>query len=290
VPRLGPTVLPQLLRALESDSESESQWASQLLRRADVTEVTTRLHKLLVTASRCDAVKARALAILADLGVSPPQEVSLRDPEQFIAQSVDELLQTIQSADDLRRTTDDLLTTVPTDELLPVLREVVRHGGEMGTALLEAVLLDARTPDTVAAELIPLTRPSREVTPRQTTKPVALPSLSAHSARPLRKALPMVRHPSRRMLLDALPVRRQSAPLRPRPVVDMKLTAASAALSSAHYDEAVKLLEQIVAEKPEHKPSWLHLAVAYSALAQHRQAARCFRRAMGLRTASRRRS
>jgi len=282
-------VLPQLLRALASDIEPESQWAGQLLRRADVTEVTTRLHKLLGMSSRGDAVKARALAILADLGVSPPREVSLHDPEQFIAQSVDELLLTIRSADDLRRTTDDLLTTVPTNELLPVLREVVCHGAEMGMALLEAVLLDPRTPDVVAAELIPLTRPSREVTPRPPVKPVALPSLSAHSARSMRKAPPMGRHPSRRMLLDALPVRRQSAPLRPRPVVDKQLTAALAALHSAHYDEAVKLLEQIVAEKPEHKPSWLHLAVAYSALAQHRQAARCFRRAMGLRTASRRR-
>ena len=282
----GSAVFPQLLRALGSSSESEAEWAGQLLRRTNLTEVTTRLHQLLTMPAGQDAVKARALAILADLGVSPPSDVSLRDPEQFIARSVAELLATIASADDLRRTTDDLLTAVPADELPAVLREVVRHGGEMGAALLEAVLLDGRTPDAIVAELIPLTRPTRKPVPRL-RQIVQLPVPSSQQPR---RVLPVGRTPSRRMLLDALPVRRKSATARPRPThrAPAKQTQALSALSSARYDEAVTLLKEIVAEQPEHQPSWLNLAVAYSALAQHRQADRCLRRALHLVSTSRR--
>ena len=42
VPRLGSVLLPQLLRSLASNSDSEAQWAMQLLARADVTDVYVR--------------------------------------------------------------------------------------------------------------------------------------------------------------------------------------------------------------------------------------------------------
>jgi hypothetical protein len=215
IPRLGPAVFPQLLRSLGSDCDDEAHWAGQLLRQASVPEVAVRLRKLLTTSLHPDSVKARALAILADLGLSPPQDVVLVDPEGFIARSVSELLGTIESADDLLRTINDLLTAVPTEELLPVLREVVCHGGEMGAALLEAVLLDQRTPDAIAAELCGLCRPTREVTPRPVHRATAVPMLAA--TRQARTVPPVHRHPSRRALLDALPIYRQVKPRVVRP-------------------------------------------------------------------------
>lgn len=205
VAKMGPSVFPQLLRSLGSDSDEEASWAGQLLRQTELTEVAARLGKLLTTPSHSDVVKARALAIVADLGLSPPQDVALSDPDRFIADSVAELLSTIESADDLRRATNDLLCAVPPDELSSVLREVVCYGGEPGQALLESVLIDERTPRAVVAELIPLTRPSRNLPVRR-----SIPAVSqARTARPSPTAS---RYPSRRALLDALPLYRRRKP------------------------------------------------------------------------------
>jgi len=200
---VGPSVFPQLLRSLASDSDDEASWAGQLLRQANMPEVAARLGKLLTSPSHSDVVKARALAIVADLGLTPPQDVALANPEQFIADSVAELLSTIESPSDLRRATDDLLGSVPEDELSSVLREVVCHGGQQGQSLLEAVLIDPRTPLTVVAELLPLTRPSRNLPVRR-----SIPVVTAtRAARP-----PVSRNPSRRALLDALPLYRRRKP------------------------------------------------------------------------------
>lgn len=207
VAKMGPSVFPQLLRSLGSDSDEEASWAGQLLRHAQVTEVAARLGKLLTTPSQSDVVKARALAIVADLGLTPPQDVSLADPDRFIADSVAELLSTIESPSDLRRATNDLLGSVPADELSSVLREVVCHGGEQGQALLESVILDERTPRAVVAELVPLTRPSRDLPVRRQP---AVPALSV--ARTTRQSPPVSRYPSRRALLDALPLYRRRKP------------------------------------------------------------------------------
>lgn len=279
VPRLGSVLLPQLLRSLASNSDSEAQWAMQLLARADVTDVTTRLRKLLCQSTQSDTVKARALSVISDLGVSPPVDVAIQDPDGFIARSVAQLLATIACADDLRRTVDDLLGSVPPDELASVMREVVRHGGEIGTALLEMVMLDARTPHAVAVELIPLTRPTREGALLGKTAQNPLPT--PHAVRRSGKAK-MLRPSSPRSLLDALPVRRRLATSegRAKPTHHDKLLPAVTALSAAQFDVAVELLTEVVTQQPEHHVSWLHLAVAHSALAQHRQAARCMRRAI----------
>ena len=75
---VGPSVFPQLLRSLASDSDDEASWAGQLLRQANMPEVAARLGKLLTSQSHSDVVKARALAIVADLGLTPPQDVALR--------------------------------------------------------------------------------------------------------------------------------------------------------------------------------------------------------------------
>ena len=180
---------------------------------------------------------------------------------------------------DLRRTVDDLLGSVPPDELASVMREVVRHGGEIGTALLEMVMLDARTPHAVAVELIPLTRPTREGALLGKTAQNPLPT--PHAVRRSGKAK-MLRPSSPRSLLDALPVRRRLATSegRAKPTHHDKLLPAVTALSAAQFDVAVELLTEVVTQQPEHHVSWLHLAVAHSALAQHRQAARCMRRAI----------
>lgn len=279
VPGLGSVLLPQLLRSLASDSDGEAHWAMQLLRRADLTEVTTRLRKLLSSTGPSDLVKSRALSLLSDLGVSPPMDVAIADPDGFIAQSVSQLLATIACSDDIRRTVDDLLTSVPSDELLGVMREVVRHGGEVGAALLETVMLDDRTPHEVAVELISLTRPTREgaLLGKTAESPFPQPHAIQRSGRANGQ-----RPSSPRSLLDALPVRRRVASMdKPAKTVPHdNLLPAVAALSSAQFDVAVELLTEVVTDQPEHHPSWLHLAVAHSALAQHRQAARCMRRAI----------
>ncbi len=210
VPGLGSALLPQLLRSLASDSETEATWAMQLLRRADLTQVTTRLGKLLSASAPSDEVKARALTVLADLGVSPPTSVAIHDPDGFIARSVGQLLSTIHSADDLRRAADDLVSSVPADELLSVMREVVRHGGEQGAALLEVVMLDPRTPHEVAATLVGLSRPTRAgaLLGQAAGDPfLPQPRPASRSAKPRAPRLA-----SSRSLLDALPVHRRIVP------------------------------------------------------------------------------
>ena len=143
-------MFPQLLRSLGSDRDEEAHWAGQLLRQASVPEVAVRLRKLLTSPQHPDSVKARALAILADLGLSPPQDVVLGDPEGFIARSVSELLQTIQSADDLVRTTNDLLTAV--------LSGLARLSSLTGEAERHACAVDALQRFLAGTLLVPVSR------------------------------------------------------------------------------------------------------------------------------------
>lgn len=246
VPGLGCALLPQLLRSLASESETEAQWSMQLLRRADLTQVTTRLGKLLAASGPSDEVKARALSVLADLGVSPPTAVAIQDPDGFIQRSVSQLLSTIESADDLRRTADDLLSSVPGEELLSVMREVVRHGGEQGAALLEVVMVDPRTPHEVAVELVPLSRPTRAGSllgqaASDPFLPQPRPTSRNHKPRAHRFS-------SSRSLIDALPVHRRVAQVK----------------------------------QPQRRIQLIDLQPAMEALAQQRKAARCSRRASDL--------
>ncbi|MCS6914282.1 MAG: tetratricopeptide repeat protein [Myxococcales bacterium] len=149
----GAAVLPSLLRALSSASEGEAAWAMYLLRRLGNPRVVSRLRALLAAPQVDDRAKARALGLLADLKVPPPQQVVLRDPEALLETSVHELISCLGSRLELRQAVELVLEHVPAAEIAAFVREVIGYGGEAAWPLLEALLRDPRTPRAALAEL-----------------------------------------------------------------------------------------------------------------------------------------
>ncbi|HMU39998.1 MAG TPA: hypothetical protein PKE31_13405 [Pseudomonadota bacterium] len=191
----GSLALPVLLRALESDSDEEANLAQALLCSVDVSLLLPRVRRLLKSTQPTDRTKERALWLLANLGLSAPSDLRLRDPEQFVARSVAELLSTLDTEEDFGLTARELLTTLSQDELMAILRGIVRHGGKKGVEFLNWVLRDAQTPQTVVAELsvwirppsVPAAEPA-ELDFSRTFSP-ALMALRVEADRPVPRAL-----------------------------------------------------------------------------------------------------
>jgi hypothetical protein len=162
-------VLPSLLRALCGDSDSEAAWAHCLLRAvasgAAAEPVRGRLlkqcNRLLIQPRLGDPVKARILALLADLEAPLGEQVVLADPEGMLAQSVAELLRGLGSAAELKEAVELIFTQVPAAELQTFLDEVARHGGAQARPLFSALLADPRLPASLARHCMAQYRPSR---------------------------------------------------------------------------------------------------------------------------------
>lgn len=149
----GAAVLPSLLRALGSASDQEAAWAMYLLRRIGGPRVVSRLRALLVAPQVEDRVKARALGLLADLKVPPPDQVVLRNPDALLETSVHELVGCLGSRSELRQAVELVLEQVPRGEIAAFVREVIGHGGEAARPLLDALMRDPRTPQAVLSDL-----------------------------------------------------------------------------------------------------------------------------------------
>lgn len=180
----GQAVLPCLLRALGSDSSAEAAWAHCLLRAvAAVNEpahehendkpavksaakplrerVLERLNQSLGSPRIADAVKARAMALLADLGAPLCDQVTLRDPDALLADSVRELLSNLESAADISEALDLIFTQVPAAELQVFVDEIGRYGGALARPLIAALIADRRLPPALAHHLMAQYRPAR---------------------------------------------------------------------------------------------------------------------------------
>jgi tetratricopeptide (TPR) repeat protein len=160
-------VLPPLLRALGAESSFEAAWAHCLLGAVAAPgkppreRVLKRLNQLLQSPRHPDAVKARVMALLSDLGAPLGDHVVLQDPDALLAGSVRELLSSLDSAADLAQALDLIFSQVPVAELRQFLDEVAHHGGALARPLFSALIADPRRPAEVARHLMAQYRPTR---------------------------------------------------------------------------------------------------------------------------------
>ena len=147
----GPAVIPKLIAALTSSDEPEAGWAYHLLARVGGSRVISALERL-CAADHSDAIKARALGLLSDLQAPMPTHVQLRDPEALLGRSVRELLDGLESPDEVDQAVALIVDQVPEPEVPAFVAELVRHGGKKAAPVIK--VLSARgglTEDTVQA-------------------------------------------------------------------------------------------------------------------------------------------
>lgn len=154
----GASAIPALIRSLSSSSDCEATWGCYLLRRigsprTQRTRVIDRLHQMLAGNEVGDDVKARALGLLADLKAPPPRDVVLRNPGALLDSSVRDLLGSLCTKAELRQAVDLILEQVPRDEITNFVSQVINHGGDSALPLLDSLIVDSRTPQTLLPEL-----------------------------------------------------------------------------------------------------------------------------------------
>ncbi|MGZ3404872.1 MAG: tetratricopeptide repeat protein [Polyangia bacterium] len=147
----GPAVVPKLVAALASSDETEAGWAYHLLARVGGPRVVHALERL-CSGDASDVIKARALGLLSDLQAPMPPHVQLRDPEALLGRSVRELLEGLESPDEIDQAVALIVDQVPEPEVPAFVAELVRHGGKKAAPVIK--VLSARgglTDDTVQA-------------------------------------------------------------------------------------------------------------------------------------------
>jgi tetratricopeptide (TPR) repeat protein len=147
----GPAVVPKLVEALSAAADAESGWAYHLLARLGGSRVIRALERLCASPAS-DAVKARALGLLSDLQAPMPQHIQLRDPEALLGRSVRDLLDGLESADEIDTAVALIVDSVPEPEVPAFVAELVRHGGKKAAPVIRT--LSARgglSDDTLAA-------------------------------------------------------------------------------------------------------------------------------------------
>jgi tetratricopeptide (TPR) repeat protein len=136
---------------LASADEPEANWAYHLLARVGGPRVLGALERL-CAGNASDTVKARALGLLSDLRAPMPMHVQLRDPEALLGRSVRELLDGLDSPDEVDQAVALIVDQVPEPEVPAFVAELVRHGGKKAAPVIQ--VLSARgglTDDTVQA-------------------------------------------------------------------------------------------------------------------------------------------
>ncbi len=136
----GHAALPALLRSFTSRLERESSLAYFLLGELGGARVIDRLTRLAIDGGSDDDVKARALGLLTDLRAPVPARVALRDPEGLLQKSVRDLLSTVDRPRELAQAVNLIMEQVPEAELPAFAGELLKHGGERATSLVDALL------------------------------------------------------------------------------------------------------------------------------------------------------
>lgn len=156
----GIAALPSLMRALSGPHAGAAAWAHALLVALGGEAVQKRLEAVLADPRPSDDVKVRVLAVLADLGVPLSHQVTLRDPQAVMSEAVRELIASLEGPGAVGEAVDLLFESVPEDELLGVLTEIVQSGGAATQPLVAGVIADPRTPPSVARSLTGMVRPA----------------------------------------------------------------------------------------------------------------------------------
>lgn len=134
----GPAAVPRLMLALGSSAESEAGWAYHLLARIGGTRVIRALEQLCAS-DATDALKARALGLLSDLQAPMPARVQLRDPDALLGKSVRELLDGLESPDEIDQAVALIIDHVPEPEVPAFVAELVRHGGKRAAPIIRTL-------------------------------------------------------------------------------------------------------------------------------------------------------
>lgn len=182
---LGIAILPALLRALASGSASSTYWASQIAWDLDLVHrprVISRLRDLLKQPRVSAGNRASIIALLEDFGITVSESLALADTEQLIEQSVRDMLDEIDSEEMLKQALTLIFSQIDRRTLRDFLEQVLQYGGERAWLLLDAVLLDVRTPRAVALWLTRMQRPAAQ-RPRAAAPPSdSQPSLRTEEA------------------------------------------------------------------------------------------------------------
>ncbi len=155
----GYAALPTLIRALGSDSATEASWASYLLLRLGGTRVTDRLAALVDDERVPGTLRARALALLGDLGPATPITAG-GSATALLEQSVAALVGRLEEPEDLDEAVALVVSQLPEEELPGIATELARHQDPRGRALIERLAVQiALAPETRRAlrEVLALT-------------------------------------------------------------------------------------------------------------------------------------
>jgi len=147
----GDACVPLLARALRSDQERLSSWAYFLLSRLGGLRVVRELQELLRDRAIDDDAKALALALLAELHVPPPAEITLRNPDVIIARSVRDLVSGLRTQADVKSAADLVVAQIADHEIGLFCGELIKHGGAGALGLVRAIAARALSVDTGSA-------------------------------------------------------------------------------------------------------------------------------------------
>lgn len=213
---MGAAALPALVRALRSEHAGVVDWSCELLSSVSEDQLPSlceRLDAILIDPRIQDGTKARILGLLADVHAPVPTQVLLQDPDAMIRSSVHELIADLSSEQAVTQALDLLFSQVSSDELPRFVHEVVRHGGASAQPFVAALIVDPRTPRSIALELTQGQRPlAQRSAPSHAARPTqtpGLPTISSPLAKDYRPALTACR----RYLasLPSIPVRALTA-------------------------------------------------------------------------------
>lgn len=164
----GAAAVPALIRSLASARPSEGRWASYLLlslvERLGGARVVERVSRLLEDPRTTDEARTRALAVLTQLnaacdGDRTPAEQGGDEgpPVEVVARSVRDLLDSLDSDEDVGHAVDLIAHQVPNDDIPAFATELYRHGGADANPLLDALCACEAIPDYVRAAVAALT-------------------------------------------------------------------------------------------------------------------------------------
>jgi tetratricopeptide (TPR) repeat protein len=167
---LGATALPLCWRHLADEDEERADWAHALLlhlgREAGLeARVVTELEALAHRAGAPDRAKLRALALLAELGASPPEDAELSDVDSARRRSQRELALCLSTPADVARAVDHLVEQLCESELLAFVDDLLDNDPGCALALLDELLVRDEIEDACRHELRQRRAAARQIAP-----------------------------------------------------------------------------------------------------------------------------
>jgi tetratricopeptide (TPR) repeat protein len=155
---LGATALPICRRHLVDEDEERAAWAHALLlhlgREAGLEgRIVAELEALAQRAGTSDRDKLRALALLAELGATPPEDAELADVDSARRRSQRELALCLATPADVARAVDHLVEQLCESELLAFVDDLLDSDPGCALVLLDELLVRDEIEDGCRHEL-----------------------------------------------------------------------------------------------------------------------------------------